>query len=144
MLIGFIELGMLPTGTTSGCTVSIWQLLRGQFCRMEQLFAKWHVIGACLRIAAAEPGIHEALLQSKHRTLDPEEADFFYIPVYAACYIHPIHGTKYLVRLPHTWFQSLVIEIKFEHKVQVSMMLPTFIHSTVKIKYLAKLCLNWR
>ena len=28
-----------------------------------------------------ETGFHEMLLQSKHRTLDPEEADFFYIPV---------------------------------------------------------------
>ncbi|EFN55367.1 hypothetical protein CHLNCDRAFT_52572 [Chlorella variabilis] len=40
----------------------------------------------------AETGLHEALLQSKHRTLDPEEADYFYIPVYSSCYMYPIHG----------------------------------------------------
>ncbi|PSC68519.1 exostosin-like glycosyltransferase [Micractinium conductrix] len=34
--------------------------------------------------------IHEALLQSEHRTLDPEEADYFYMPVYATCLIFPI------------------------------------------------------
>ena len=28
-----------------------------------------------------EVGLHELLLQSEHRTLDPEEADFFYVPV---------------------------------------------------------------
>jgi hypothetical protein len=27
------------------------------------------------------PGLHEMLLQSEHRTLDPSEADFFYLPV---------------------------------------------------------------
>ncbi|PSC69932.1 exostosin-like glycosyltransferase [Micractinium conductrix] len=41
---------------------------------------------------AVEPGLHEAMLQSEHRTLDPEEADYFYIPVYTSCYIYPIHG----------------------------------------------------
>ena len=35
--------------------------------------------------AVAETGLHEALLQSEHRTLDPEEADFFYIPAYTSC-----------------------------------------------------------
>ena len=28
-----------------------------------------------------ETGLHEMLAQSPHRTLDPEEADFFYVPV---------------------------------------------------------------
>ncbi|KAK9805353.1 hypothetical protein WJX73_005210 [Symbiochloris irregularis] len=36
--------------------------------------------------------LHEHLLQSPHRTLDPEEADFFYVPVYTSCFIHPIYG----------------------------------------------------
>lgn len=39
-----------------------------------------------------ETGIHEMLLQSTHRTLNPEEADFFYIPVYAACWFWPLTG----------------------------------------------------
>ena len=35
---------------------------------------------------------HEQLLQSPHRTLDPEEADFFFVPVYTSCFIHPVLG----------------------------------------------------
>lgn len=30
-----------------------------------------------------EVAFHEMLLQSNHRTLNPEEADFFYVPVYS-------------------------------------------------------------
>ncbi|GLC34055.1 hypothetical protein PLESTB_000832400 [Pleodorina starrii] len=36
--------------------------------------------------------LHERLLQSEHRTFDPEEADFFYVPVYVACYFWPVLG----------------------------------------------------
>ena len=32
-------------------------------------------------VPGAAAGLHEMLLQSEHRTLDPEEADYFYIPV---------------------------------------------------------------
>ncbi|PSC72923.1 exostosin-like glycosyltransferase [Micractinium conductrix] len=38
----------------------------------------------------AETGFLEALLQSEHRTLDPEEADFFYVPVFTACFMSPV------------------------------------------------------
>ncbi len=31
-------------------------------------------------------------LQSEHRTLDPEEADFFYAPVYVNVYVWPVWG----------------------------------------------------
>lgn len=27
-----------------------------------------------------------------HRTFDPDEADFFYVPQYSTCYIYPIHN----------------------------------------------------
>ncbi|KAG7674943.1 hypothetical protein Ndes2526A_g07692 [Nannochloris sp. 'desiccata'] len=40
----------------------------------------------------AETGLHEMLLQSKHRTLDPEKADFFYMPVYVSCFYWPVYG----------------------------------------------------
>ncbi|KAK9858865.1 hypothetical protein WJX84_008379 [Apatococcus fuscideae] len=40
----------------------------------------------------AEPLLHEMLLQSQHRTLDPDEADFFYVPVYTSCFMWPIYG----------------------------------------------------
>lgn len=39
-----------------------------------------------------EPALHEMLLQSPHRTLDPELADFFYVPVYTSCFLHPVYG----------------------------------------------------
>ncbi|KAL4437781.1 hypothetical protein ABPG77_005693 [Micractinium sp. CCAP 211/92] len=39
---------------------------------------------------ASETGFLEALLQSPHRTLNPEEADFFYVPVLPSCLIHPV------------------------------------------------------
>jgi hypothetical protein len=31
--------------------------------------------------------VHEALLASPHRTLNPAGADFFFVPVYGGCYI---------------------------------------------------------
>ena len=34
-----------------------------------------------------ELALHEVLLASPHRTLNPEAADFFYVPVYGGCYI---------------------------------------------------------
>ncbi|GAX80495.1 hypothetical protein CEUSTIGMA_g7933.t1 [Chlamydomonas eustigma] len=39
-----------------------------------------------------ETYMHETLLQSKHRTFDPEKADYFYVPVYYTCLIHPIYS----------------------------------------------------
>lgn len=35
----------------------------------------------------AEVALHEALLSSTHRVMDPEMADFFYVPAYGGCYI---------------------------------------------------------
>jgi hypothetical protein len=35
----------------------------------------------------AEIALHEALLSSPHRTLDPERAHFFYVPVYVGCFV---------------------------------------------------------
>lgn len=42
-----------------------------------------HALRLILLLAATAlpSGLREMLLQSEHRTLDPEEADFFYIPV---------------------------------------------------------------
>ena len=39
-----------------------------------------------------EQAFHEMLLQSRHRTFDPMEADLFYIPVYMGCYSWPTFG----------------------------------------------------
>lgn len=38
----------------------------------------------------SETGLHELFLQSTHRTLDPEEADFFYVPMYTSCLQYPV------------------------------------------------------
>ena len=39
-----------------------------------------------------ESALHEWLLQSEHRVLDPDQADFFYAPVYTSCFLHPVLG----------------------------------------------------
>ncbi|KAG2488355.1 hypothetical protein HYH03_013045 [Edaphochlamys debaryana] len=39
-----------------------------------------------------EQYLHESLMLSKHRTFDPEEADFFYVPTYFSCFTWPIAG----------------------------------------------------
>ncbi len=41
---------------------------------------------------SVESYFHEALLQSPHRTLDPDEADLFFVPVYAACLMEAVLG----------------------------------------------------
>ncbi|BDA44352.1 hypothetical protein COCOBI_05-5360 [Coccomyxa sp. Obi] len=46
-----------------------------------------HMSPLCLS-SAARLGIRS----SEHRTLDPEEADFFYMPVYTSCFLHPVWG----------------------------------------------------
>ncbi|CAD5332416.1 unnamed protein product [Arabidopsis thaliana] len=41
---------------------------------------------------AAEVAIHRALLSSDVRTLDPEEADYFFVPVYVSCNFSTSNG----------------------------------------------------
>ncbi|KAF6140292.1 hypothetical protein GIB67_000340, partial [Kingdonia uniflora] len=41
---------------------------------------------------AAEVAIHRALLSSDVRTLDPFEADFFFVPVYVSCNFSTVNG----------------------------------------------------
>ena len=46
---------------------------------------------------SAEHSLHHFLLKNRYRTLDPWEADFFYVPVYSCCYLinnHPNNLTK--------------------------------------------------
>jgi hypothetical protein len=43
---------------------------------------------ACLNsLFGTEIKIHQYFMASELRTLDPSEADFFYVPVYASCLI---------------------------------------------------------
>jgi hypothetical protein len=39
---------------------------------------------------AAELALLESLMMSKHRTLEPEEADFFYVPVAGTCFLEAV------------------------------------------------------
>ncbi|KAG2432501.1 hypothetical protein HXX76_008846 [Chlamydomonas incerta] len=48
---------------------------------------------------AAEPVLHELFLTSEHRTLDPEEADFFYVPVNVGC-LFDVYGWNEIPRWP--------------------------------------------
>ncbi|KAG1663565.1 hypothetical protein FOA52_013185 [Chlamydomonas sp. UWO 241] len=48
---------------------------------------------------SVEPVLHESMLLSPHRTLDPEEADFFYVPVYTAC-LFAVHAKNAYPRWP--------------------------------------------
>ena len=41
---------------------------------------------------ATEALLLELLLASPHRTLDPEEADFFFVPAFSSCYLSPVFG----------------------------------------------------
>ena len=46
---------------------------------------------------SAEYSLHQFLLKTPHRTLDPWEADFFYVPAYSCCFLinnHPNNLTK--------------------------------------------------
>ena len=69
----------------------IWALLLQTVCTYrtfaEDNFTQWPNWGY-----RSEPALHEMLLHSKHRTLDPGDADFYYVPVYTSCYLWPVHG----------------------------------------------------
>ena len=72
----------------------------------NQLLLQYRLTGACVHrifnwenvtgfaggTYNLETGLHEFLLQSEHRTLNPEEADFFYVPVYTSCNAFPVYG----------------------------------------------------
>jgi hypothetical protein len=67
--------------------------------------SRWHVlpphlptgtpVAVALPLTATAAGLHEMLLQSEHRTLDPEEADYFYLPIYTSCLIFPVLCERY-------------------------------------------------
>lgn len=46
---------------------------------------------------SAEYSLHQFLLKSQYRTLDPDQADYFYVPAYSCCFLinnHPNNLTK--------------------------------------------------
>ncbi|ONK71814.1 uncharacterized protein A4U43_C04F12670 [Asparagus officinalis] len=60
---------------------------------------------------AAEVAIHEALLTSKFRTLNPDEADFFFVPVYVSCNFSTVNGFPSLTHA-RSLIASSIAEIK--------------------------------
>ncbi|KAJ1425901.1 Exostosin-like [Sesbania bispinosa] len=53
----------------------------------------WLTNERCSRhLFASEVAIHRALLTSEVRTLDPYEADFFFVPVYVSCNFSTVNG----------------------------------------------------
>ncbi|KAJ9511447.1 hypothetical protein QJQ45_029894, partial [Haematococcus lacustris] len=65
--------------------------------RVDKMQCVWRAYGSgnttllANTLYGLEPLLHELMLQSEHRTFDPEEADYFYMPIYSSCFIYPIH-----------------------------------------------------
>ena len=79
--------------------VYVYELPEGLNSECEELMSRWNwmvdigleewppqMLGDLANFAfALEPVVHAVLRQSRHRTLDPASADWFYVPFYAAC-----------------------------------------------------------
>ena len=55
-----------------------------------RMFHEYNATGYTHWTYSIESALHEFFLQSAHRTLDPDQADFFYVPVYTSCFFHPV------------------------------------------------------
>lgn len=63
--------------------------------------ADWLHDGRCGgHLFASEVAIHKALLTSQIRSLDPYEADFFFVPVYVSCNFSPVNGFPAIAHAP--------------------------------------------
>lgn len=63
--------------------------------------ADWLSDGRCGgHLFASEVAIHRALLTSHVRTLDPYEADFFFLPVYVSCNFSSLNGFPAIAHAP--------------------------------------------
>ena len=51
-----------------------------------------HLFAATPLQRTSPPCITVSLEPKNPRTLDPEEADFFYVPLYSSCWFHPVAG----------------------------------------------------
>ncbi|GBF90959.1 exostosin-like glycosyltransferase [Raphidocelis subcapitata] len=63
---------------------------------------------------ASETLLIELLLASPHRTLDPEEADFFFVPSLSACYLNPVLGWA-----DHPWWYTRSFQ-RINHAVMMT------------------------
>eukprot|EP00940_MAST-03C_sp_MAST-3C-sp2_P001660 g1660.t1 len=63
---------------------------------------------------STEVYIHQRLLKSPLRTLDPEEADLFYVPVYTSCYLHA-RATKFVKGYVYIYKAYLYVRQKYPY-----------------------------
>jgi hypothetical protein len=72
-------------------------------CTMRDAQPEVGVCGVCNRQGCAMTRHHalQMLLASPHRTMDPEEAELFFVPAYTSCYAWPVHGWA-----DYPWFHS--------------------------------------
>eukprot|EP00873_Tetraselmis_striata_P033273 jgi/Tetstr1/453537/TSEL_040505.t1 len=61
--------------------------------------------------------IHETILNSSYRTLDPEEAEFFYVPIYGECYLFRANRLLGKAGLENTnkWFHKAMKMVINDH-----------------------------
>ncbi len=61
-------------------------------CHTEEADLFHVLVRVCASCATCPMPLLTVPICLSHRTFDPEEADFFYVPIYTSCYSHPIHG----------------------------------------------------
>ncbi|GAX80494.1 hypothetical protein CEUSTIGMA_g7932.t1 [Chlamydomonas eustigma] len=61
-----------------------------QACAFRHFGPGNNVVTQTFNVYSLEAYFHEVLLQSEHRTFDPEEADYFYVHPYTSCLIFPV------------------------------------------------------
>lgn len=131
------------TGTADGgsrrarAKVYVYELPEGLNSECEELMSQWNwmldmgleewpppMLGDLANFAfALEPVVHAVLLQSRTRTMDPSEADWFYIPFYSGCswrqsrYVEHVaagwsqHDER--LRVLHTWLATADIPSRY-------------------------------
>lgn len=75
-----------PLGLVSGLRIFVYDL-------PPEFNSDWLNDTRCSsHLFAAEVALHQILLESPLRTMDPETADFFFVPVYVSCNFSPLNG----------------------------------------------------
>ncbi|KAL6749482.1 exostosin-like glycosyltransferase [Haematococcus lacustris] len=62
----------------------------GPTCVWRMYGADNHTVTQDNNVYGVEPYFWEALSQSQYRTFDPEQADFFYVPLFISCWLLPV------------------------------------------------------
>lgn len=73
-----------------------------------------------------ETYFHEMLLQSAHRTFDPEDADYFFVPLYVTCFFWPIMGWA-----DHPWWGPPGGDIRPMHGAGMMLELKRWLEATM-------------